>query len=96
MLRWERWPGRWRPLFCSTLLLCATHDATPAATSLDVSQEKFVAVEQLLTEKMSAEGIPGLSVAIVLDGALDAAGFRSASARNTSKAARRTSGEAIL
>lgn len=70
MLRWEQWPGRWRHLLCSIGLLCAAHSAYPAATSLDVSEEKIVAVEQLLTEKMSAEGIPGLSIAIVLDGAL--------------------------
>ncbi|MCB0595744.1 MAG: beta-lactamase family protein [Lewinellaceae bacterium] len=41
-----------------------------AWTQPSIPPEKVQAIEKLLSEKMSAEGIPGLSIAVVIDGQL--------------------------
>ncbi|MCO6478668.1 MAG: beta-lactamase family protein [Phaeodactylibacter sp.] len=55
-----------KTLLASLLLICTLSTRTQP----QLTPEKARAIERLLSEKMSEEGIPGLSIAVVLDGKL--------------------------
>lgn len=76
------------PIRLYTIILCAllveTTPATAWNTAPSFTDSRKAVVEKLLLEKMEAEGIPGLSVALVIDGKLAwANGYGSADLENS-------------